>query len=40
MKKLVELKAQRFAWKSLERGLYTVETVIVVHDFLVTNKYL
>jgi hypothetical protein len=40
MKKLVGSKAQRFAWKSLERGLYAVETVIFVHDFLATNKYL
>jgi hypothetical protein len=40
MKKLAGLKAQRFAWKSLERGLYSVETVIVVHDFLVANRYL
>jgi hypothetical protein len=40
MKKLAGSKAERFAWKSLERGLYAVETVIVVHDFLATNKYL
>ena len=36
MKKLAGWKAQRFAWKSLERGLYAVETVILVHDFLAT----
>jgi hypothetical protein len=40
MKKLAGWKVQRFAWKSLERGLYAVETVILVHDFLATNKYL
>jgi hypothetical protein len=40
MNKLAGLGTQRFAWKSLERGLYAVETVIVVHDFLVSNKYL
>jgi hypothetical protein len=40
MKKLAGSKAQRFAWKSLERGLYAVEAVIVVHDLLAANKYL
>jgi hypothetical protein len=40
MKKLAGFQVQRFAWKSLERGLYAVETVIVVHDFLVANEYL
>ena len=32
--------AQRFAWKSLTRGLYSVERVIVVHDFLTRNELL
>jgi hypothetical protein len=40
MQKLAGRDTQRFAWKSLQRGLYSVETVIVVHDFLAANKYL
>jgi hypothetical protein len=40
MQKLAGAGARRFAWKSLERGLYTVEEVIVVHDFLAGNKLL
>ena len=34
MRRLVGSSAQRFAWKRLSRGLYVVESVIVVHDFL------
>jgi hypothetical protein len=34
MRNLIGPEAQRFAWKSLQRGLYAVEVVIVVHDFL------
>ena len=40
MRKLAGAKAQRFAWKSLERGLYAVEQVIIVHDFLASNEFL
>jgi hypothetical protein len=40
MRKLAGSEAQSFAWKSLKHALYAVEAVIVVHDFLATNKYL
>jgi hypothetical protein len=40
MRKLAGAKAQRFAWKSLEHGLYAVEQVIIVHDFLASNEFL
>ena len=40
MQELAGPEVQRFAWKSLRPALYTVEAVIVVHDFLATNKYL
>jgi hypothetical protein len=40
MQKLAGAGTRRFARKSLERGLYTVEEVIVVHDFLAGNKLL
>ena len=40
MQKLAGAESRRFAWKSLERGLFTVEEVIVVHDFLVSNELL
>jgi hypothetical protein len=40
MRKLAGARAQRFAWKSLERGLYAVEQVIIVHDFLASNEFL
>ena len=36
----MDSRAQRFAWKSLSRALYSVETTIVVHDFLARNGYL
>ena len=38
MQKLAGAKARRFAWKSLERALFSVEEVIVVHDFLANNE--
>ncbi len=34
LRPLAGKSAQRFAWKSLSRGLYLVEYAIVVHDFL------
>jgi hypothetical protein len=40
MRRLAGTRAQRFAWKSLNRGLDSVETVIVVHDFLARNELL
>jgi predicted ferric reductase len=40
MRKLAGSEGQSFARKSLKRALYAVEAVIVVHDFLATNKYL
>jgi hypothetical protein len=40
LKKLTGLEAHDLAWRSLQRGLYAVEAVIVVHDFLTKNKYM
>jgi hypothetical protein len=40
MQKLAGAESRRFAWKSLERGLFSVEEVIVVHDFLASNELL
>jgi hypothetical protein len=40
MRELAGSGARRFAWKSLERGLFIVEEVIVVHDFLASNEFL
>lgn len=40
MRKLMGSKGQRFAWKSLSRGVYVVETTVVVHDFLASNGFL
>jgi hypothetical protein len=40
MQKLAGAESRRFAWKSLERGLFSVEEGIVVHDFLASNELL
>jgi hypothetical protein len=40
MQKLAGPQTRRFASKFLERGIYTVEVAIVVHNFLATNRYL
>jgi hypothetical protein len=40
MRKLAGVRTQRFAWKSLSRGLDCVETTIVVHDFLDSEGFL
>jgi hypothetical protein len=40
VQKLAGAESRRFAWKSLERGLFSVEEVIVVHDFLASNELL
>jgi hypothetical protein len=39
-RKVAGPRAQRFAWKSLNHGLHSIETVIVVHDFLTRNELL
>jgi hypothetical protein len=33
-RRLIGSRGQRFAWKRLNHGLYIVESIIVVHDFL------
>lgn len=38
LRKLAGRGAQRLAWKSLRHGLYLVEQVIVVHDFLFAHS--
>jgi hypothetical protein len=38
MQKLAGAETRRFAWKALERALFRVEEVIVVHDFLASNE--
>ena len=39
MRKLAGSGAHRFASKSLDRALFAVEAVIVVHDFLASNDW-